>query len=338
MTEISGARTVAILLAVFVPTFLRAQEATFHARSSLVLVDTIVVDPKTGVPPSRLTRNDFKVFDNGHQVPIATFASGAHLATRPIALWFIVVCRTVGGDEQGSGFIAKKTNLLEPAFPDLDKKDKVGVAHWCDTGDADIDLPLTTNRDAPLSTLEAVLSQKSVLVPFRGRRQGAAIRKAIELINENTRKEKPEPLPVLVFLFGARTGMMSGEANAILNDLLKASAIVYCINNRYMNPSLLPDLHQAVIHYESAETGGEVFSTKPALFATALKEILVQVHFRYELGFKPLAIDGAHHELKVELTKQAAETYKPVFVRFRQEYIASPESLLDYIPSPSSVQ
>lgn len=329
MTEISGARTVAILLTVFVPTFLRAQEATFHARSSLVLVDTIVVDPKTGVPPSRLTRDDFKVFDNGHQVPIATFASGAHFATRPIALWFIVVCRTVGGDEQGSGFIAKRTNLLEPAFTNLDKKDKVGVAHWCDTGDAAIDLPLTADRGAPLSTLEAILGQKSVLVPFEGRRQGAAIRKTIKLISEDTRKEKPEPLPVLVFLFGARTGMMSGEANAILDDLLKASAIVYCLNNRYMDPSLLPDLHQAVIHYESAETGGEVFSTKPGLFGTALDELLLQVHFRYELGFKPPAIDGAHHELRVELTKQAADTYKPVVVRHRQEYIATSESLVE---------
>jgi len=47
----------------------------------------------------------------------------------------------------------------------------------------------------------------------------------------------------------------------------------------------------------------------------------VQLHFRYELGFIPPAIDGKRHELRVELTKTAKAEHKGVRLRCRPEYI-----------------
>ena len=47
----------------------------------------------------------------------------------------------------------------------------------------------------------------------------------------------------------------------------------------------------------------------------------MQLHFRYELGFIPAAIDGKRHQLKVELTKPAKEAHRGVRLRSRPEYI-----------------
>jgi len=58
----------------------------------------------------------------------------------------------------------------------------------------------------------------------------------------------------------------------------------------------------------------------------ALEWILVQLHFRYELGFVPPEIDGKRRELKVELAKDAREKYKRVRLRFRHEYIPVSEA------------
>ena len=88
-----------------------------------------------------------------------------------------------------------------------------------------------------------------------------------------------------------------------------------------------PELHfligeQAqILHYMAKQTGGQYFSVPPSGYAEALEKILKQLHFRYELGFIPSAIDSKHHELKVELTKEAKDKYQGVRLRFRPEYI-----------------
>jgi hypothetical protein len=56
-------------------------------------------------------------------------------------------------------------------------------------------------------------------------------------------------------------------------------------------------------------------------FLAVLDSVLLQVHFRYELGFKPSAIDGKRHELKVEVVGEAKQQNKSVQLRYRPEYI-----------------
>jgi len=74
-------------------------------------------------------------------------------------------------------------------------------------------------------------------------------------------------------------------------------------------------------HYMAKHTGGQYFSVPPSEYERALDAILMQLHFRYELGFIPSAIDGKRHELKVELTKEAKREHRGVRLRFRPEYI-----------------
>ena len=68
-------------------------------------------------------------------------------------------------------------------------------------------------------------------------------------------------------------------------------------------------------------TGGEYFSVPPSEYEKSLDTILMQLHFRYELGFIPPAIDGKRHEPRVELTKAATAEHKGLRLRHRPEYI-----------------
>ena len=49
---------------------------TIPVQSSLVLVDLITQDRKTGLPIRDFKKEDFRVFDNGHKVMITTFDAG----------------------------------------------------------------------------------------------------------------------------------------------------------------------------------------------------------------------------------------------------------------------
>jgi len=76
-----------------------------------------------------------------------------------------------------------------------------------------------------------------------------------------------------------------------------------------------------ISHYVAKQTGGEYFSAPKEGYATALENILEQLHARYQLGFMPKTIDGKRHKLKIELTKEGGRKYKGVRLRVRQEYI-----------------
>ena len=51
------------------------------------------------------------------------------------------------------------------------------------------------------------------------------------------------------------------------------------------------------MHHMAKHTGGEYFSVPPSGYEASLEAILVQLHFCYERGFIPPAIDGKRHEL-----------------------------------------
>lgn len=295
----------------------------FRASTSLVLVDVLTQDLNTGLPLNTLKKDDFRILDNGHEVSILTFDSGAHYGTRPIALWFLMLCNQKHWDSQGSGFMRNKGFLLRPALDHLDKRDTAGVAHWCDNGKEAIDLSPTTDRDAPIAKIEEVQHRDPTDV---GTRAGElSVQRALRLIIADARNTKPEPLPVIVFLYGDHSGLSHNEANAIVDDLLQTSAFVYGINDGSFDLNSIrytdPNQQFFIAHYFSAATAGQFFSVKPDLFATALDDILVQVHFRYQLGFKPNALDGKRHKLTVSLTDEIKTHYKSVRLVNRSEYI-----------------
>ena len=115
--------------------------------------------------------------------------------------------------------------------------------------------------------------------------------------------------------------MPKSEANRFINELLETSAIAFGVRDR-RSPHLwfLIGEQKEVAHYIASETGGEYFEATPETYATALGEILQRLHFRYELGFEPAALDGTRHKLTVKLAKTANNQHR-VRLRHRRAYV-----------------
>ena len=298
-----------------------AQAPTIRVQSSTVLVDVISQDLKSGLPIRDFKKEDFRMFDNRHEVQIATFDTGADM--RPIALWLVVICNE-GGIVGASAEFVGKESLFRSALDHLEKHDTVGVAHWCDNGETQLDLLPTEDRDNPLR----VLAESLKPIPFRGGTDDTdavgeeTFRKMIRLIIRDAYQRNPKPLPVIVFLHGDHTGQPRHELDKLVDDFLETSGIVFGIrDNRSARLLFLLGEQAKIMHYMAKHTGGQYYSAPPPRYAAALDAVLTQLHFRYELGFIPPAIDGKRHELKVELTKEAKEKHKRVRLRFRPEYI-----------------
>jgi hypothetical protein len=205
------------------------QVPTFHASSSLVLVDVFSLNGKTGLPTNDLRREDFLVTDNGVPMPLVSFDSGAHYDTRPVALWLVPECNMQDWSDFGSGLFLGRTILFRPALDHLDKHDTVGVAHWCDNGEAEIDLAPAHDPDNALRSVELALRKRDLkhpvctgLVDTSPCRKGEhALQQTLMLILQNGHQTKPEPVPVIVFLHSDHDGMPAKEADQLSMTCLR---------------------------------------------------------------------------------------------------------------------
>jgi hypothetical protein len=279
-----------------------------------------VVALNNGLPDNTLKQDDFQVFDNGHRVSIKTFDSAAQFSTRPLALWFVVQCNMQGWETKGSGLFAGQINLFKPALKDVDKQDTVAVAHWCDDGQSKLDLLPTRNVEQATATLEGVLAP-TFNPDDRDRTGELALQKALQLIIDATRSLVPEPVPVVIFLYGDYSGMPRSEADHFVDELLETSAVAYGLKDRRSPRTWLLGEQGAVAHYIATETGGEYLRVTPETYATGLGEILQQLHGRYELGFKPETLDGKRHKLNVKLVDAVKNRHKGVRLRYRLAYV-----------------
>jgi hypothetical protein len=302
-------------------------QTTIKVQSSLVLVDVFSQDPKSGLPVRDFKKEDFHLFDNGRKVQIASFDSGAGFGTRRVVIWLVVICNETERIAGSSQFVGKES-LFRPALNYLDRLDTVGVAHWCDNGQIKLDLLPTENRDKPITVLAETIKPIGLHLDASTSQMGeAAFRKMVRLIIQDSYRRNPQPLPVVEFLDGDYTGQPRAELNSLVDDFLETSGVVFGIKDDRF-PRLRPLEHEQgeIMHYMADQTGGQFLAAPPALYSTALESIIIQLHFRYELGFVPQAIDGKRHELKVELTKEAHEKHKGIRLEFRPAYIPVSEA------------
>ena len=312
------------------------EDLTFHTGTSLVLVDVFTLDPKTGLPLNDLKREDFQLFNDGKPITLTTFDSGAHYDNRPVALWLVTLCNMKNMVEWGSGTFLGKSSLFRPALNHLDSHDTIGVAHWCDNGEAAIELPAGHDPDQALAALEKSLQQRDFSYPVcTAKLQDSpcrpgehALQRMLQLVLNDAKHAKPEPVPVIIFLYSDHSGMPAKEVEELIDSVLETSGIAFGIKNSSLPewPTHWSNTNErgSIVHYLSEETGGQYFRVPEDLYATALENILLQLHFRYELGFKPPVIDGKRHTLKVELIGDAKSQHKSARLRYRPEYIPVP--------------
>jgi hypothetical protein len=82
-----------------------------------------------------------------------------------------------------------------------------------------------------------------------------------------------------------------------------------------------------VAHYVATEPGDQYFEATPDTHSRALQEILLQLHFRYDLGFKPEMLDGKRHELRVTLADAAKIQHRGVRLRYRTAYVLGGDAI-----------
>ncbi len=296
-------------------------EITFHSSTHLVLVDVVAL--KNGLPDKTLRREDFQVLDNGRPVSIKTFDSGAQFTTRALALWFVVQCSMEGWQREGSGVFRGKVSVFEPALKFVEKQDTVAVAHWCDDGQSKLDLMPTSHVEEVAPVLEQELAHV-VSAKSHDRTGELALQKTLQLMIGATRSSKPEPVPVVIFLYGDYSAMPKLEADHFIGELLETSAVAYGVRDR-RSPRIWSLGEQgAIANYIATQTGGEYLRETPDTYAQGLEKILQQLHGRYQLGFQPEALDGKRHTLKVELTGTAKKQHKGVRLRHRTAYVPVP--------------
>lgn len=251
-------------------------EFTIRVGCSLVLVDVISRDPKSGLPIREFKKADFKVFDNGHEVAIASFDAGARYDTRQVVVWLVVICNEQGKVGGSAQFVEKKA-LFRPAFDHLDKRDMVGVTHWCDNGETQLDLLPTEDRDKPIGVLAETIKPISFHVGGNSDEvREETFRKMVRLIIQDAYRRNPQPLPVLVFLDGDNTGQPNSELNELVDDLLETFGIVVGIKDeRSVSPGLTLFVQGEIMHYMGRQTGGQFFATAPSGFVAALDAIMM---------------------------------------------------------------
>src|SRR5579862_5788239 len=80
-------------------------------------------------------------------------------------------------------------------------KNRPSVPHWCDNGDAHLDLEPTADHDAVIAKLTQTLQQIDYQYTSADDRQGElTLQKLLRLILDQTHRSDPQPLPVLLFL------------------------------------------------------------------------------------------------------------------------------------------
>ena len=296
---------------------------TFHSTSNLDLVDVIAMNSDSRRPDDTLTRDDFRIFDNGRAVPVKTFDTGA--ATRPLALWFVVQCAMKDWINEGSGLFRGRVNLLTPALHHLDRADTIAVAHWCDDGQSKLDLLPTSDANAAAVAIEQVLTP-TFDPPSHDRPGELALQTTLQLIVDSTHSLPHETVPVLIFLYGDYSAMARSEADHLVNELLGSSCIAFGLRDTQS-----PHFHSifgqqgSIANYFATQTGGQYLSVSPEAYAAGLEQILDQLHFRYELSFRPQALDGKRHKLRVTLTSAAENAHRGICLRYRTAYISVPK-------------
>ncbi len=306
---------------------------TLHVGTSLTLVD-VLADAEVKALRTRqlltdLKKQDFRIFDNNQEVPILTLDSGQENTARPLALWLIVQCRMGFQEDWGSGFLRSHAEVLEPALTRLRPADTVGVAHWCDDGSSALDLLPGKDVGRALDTVNALVAEKTHA--GENRLGELALQLMIHKVLAAEDEDKGEHLPILLFFYGDHSATYPQEAEKVLVDLLEHSGIVFGVNRESPDTDLkrnlgAPGQISHVIHYFASETGGQYYSSEHVeQFSNAVAYILAQTHLRYVLGFRPPALDGKRHTLRVELTPEASRRYGLPQLRHRPEYIPTPQ-------------
>jgi Ca-activated chloride channel family protein len=276
------------------------QGPTIKSKPTVTVpVYTTVLDPQKRLVPG-LVQDDFKIFDNEKEQPVALFDN----EVRPITV--VVMLDTSGSMTLNIEFVKQ---AAEQFVIRLLPQDKARIGAFNDK--IELDAAFTNDRDK-LSTSIHELDFGN------GTRLWDAVDVSLDAL------EPVEGRKVIVlFTDGDDTASKIGLGKVL--DRARANEVmVYGIGfqSEYQMPGgghvrTKPDRGLKRI---AEETGGGYFELNKADdLGTTFTRVEQELHSQYLLGFAPPQLDGKVHKLEVRMTKPG------MLARARKSYLASPE-------------
>lgn len=276
------------------------QEFQITSHSDLVLLDVSVKDPAGGFVTG-LTKDQFKILENGRDQPIRVFEAG----DIPVTVGLVV-------DNSGS-MRNKKPEVVTAALTfvtESNPKDEMFVVNFNDN--ARLGLPSQTTFTDSAELLRAALLSNRV----EGR---TALNDALKLGLSHLEKGIQAKKTLVLISDG---GDNASELNT--SDLLRLAersrATIYAIGiydaeDRDKNPGFLRKI--------ATLTGGECFiPDKLTDLVGVCRKIAKDIRNRYSIGFVPATTEHAGEVRKIKVVASAPDRGK-LIVRTRTHYTAA---------------
>lgn len=262
--------------------------ARIRVTSSLTLVEATVKD-KRGQVLGELTRDDFRVFEDGAEQKIT------HFSRDEIPLAVAMVLDLSGSIEPFLGPLRYASMSSLKALKDEDQ-----VALFTFASDVERRVGLTHDKLAVSDEFESLRAGG-----------GTNINDAVYMAARYLAEQAPAARRVIILVSDNKaTDRGSASAEEVTRAVLEADAAVYSAKIPGRNPvNLSLSFRGGLVDVDKlvAETGGEVFDVKRegSMYVT-LKKVIDRLKTRYTLGYvPPTPGDGRFHRLEVRLTKSA---------------------------------
>ena len=290
-------------------------DSVVRVDTRVVFIDALVKDKRTGLPVTGLTRDNFRVFDNGRQRTLSYFSSEGG-ARRPLAL---VLCLNV--EYMGARRFLMRDDVrasIAAALAKLAPEDEVAVmAVWEAAGGKPImAADLTRDRAKAIAAL----------APPQDAPEETGAGGVVHVMNEAAQaaigiaRRRPNSQVVFVYVsdglatldmleFSSRQALaaklIEGNVNfsALICRMLKGMAVGATIVNiplRMLGASMTGSEQ-----YFAKQTGGLAVKVKsPEDFGAGLQQITSGLASRYSLGFTlgdDEQDDGQMHTLEVKV-------------------------------------
>jgi len=276
--------TVIILLFAFVPCSAQSEQDddVVRVESDLVVLNVTVTD-RQGKYVHKLPRKEFKVFEDGSEQKISTFA----LEENPFAATILM---DTSGSMEGRISLARAAAIrfLDRLRPD----DVVSIFNFDSKVEQVQDF--SNSRDLP-----------SVAYDLRAEGQTKlhdAVVRAAQVLSK-----RPETRRAILVLSDGVDTKSSASLDKALNAALAANVTIYTVNMTDPGlPSAQRQILAGALKKLSEKSGGRYVATPGGRsLAEALEDIIGELSNQYTLGYRPTnrARDGRWREIEVTLTR-----------------------------------
>jgi Ca-activated chloride channel homolog len=291
----------------FLPAIVLLLQAVISVHTELVVAPALVTDAR-GHHVGGLTRESFRIFDNGRSQPVVAFYHGDSSVTLGL-----IVDRSQSMRQKTQALLAAVTSLLRTSRMDdelfaVDFNDDVSLA-------LSAGQPFTNDADELAAALSAVRAEgrtalyDGVAAGLEHLERGRAQRRALVLVSD-----------------GGDNGSRRKYAD-VLRLARRSDAVIYAIGLMGSSPTEEEEEDADLLRRLCRDTGGVAYFPKTdAETAAAAAAVASDLREQYTLGFVPAERTDGRAFRKIEVTASAPGLGR-LRVRTRSGYIAAGDAV-----------